>query len=487
MLFNSVEFLVFFPVVVITMFALPTKLRNLFLLCRSLYFYMSWEPRYIVLIGFSILVTYICALLIDKFHKEENIKLKKISLTVAIFLNLAVLFVFKYYDFFVYNVNTVFGAALPFIKVALPVGISFFTFQVMGYVIDVYEGKLPAEKNLVNYALFISFFPQLVAGPIERATNLLPQFYKKHKFDYARVKDGLVLMAWGFFKKLVVADSVAAIVNTVYNDVTRYTGMQLIIATVLFAFQIYGDFSGYSDIARGAAKVLGYNLMANFNRPYISKSFTEFWSRWHISLSGWFQDYIFQPIVWHSKNPAFAAYYAILTVFIVSGFWHGAAWTYVVWGLLHALFRMLEIYTRKAKKKFYKKLGVNTKGKIYGGFKIITTFALVCFTYIFFRANNLADAMYIVCNMFSDIGSVFVGGHIVSCLEGMSFYSNNGMALVLCILFMLFMEKWAGNEAVFERIGRCKAPVRWLFYYAIMMLILFFGWFGQSQFIYFQF
>ena len=355
MLFNSVEFLVFFPVVAFTVFILPAKIKNLFLLCRSMYFYMSWEPKYGALIGFSILVTYFGGIFIEKFETAKKIELKKMTLLAAISLNLAVLFVFKYYDFFARNVNVLLsgiGISLPFLKVMLPVGISFFTFQVMGYVIDVYEGKLPAEKNFINYALFISFFPQLVAGPIERATNLLPQFYKKYKFSYTRVKDGLVLMAWGFYKKLVIADSIAVIVNTVYNDVTKFTGIQLVIATVLFAFQIYGDFSGYSDIARGAAKVLGYNLMANFNRPYISKSFTEFWARWHISLSGWFQDYIFQPIVWHSKKPSVAAYYAILTVFVVSGFWHGAAWTYVVWGLLHAFFRMSEIYTKKAKRKF---------------------------------------------------------------------------------------------------------------------------------------
>lgn len=487
MLFNSVEFLFFFPVVVFTVFILPAGIRNLFLLCRSLYFYMSWEPKYITLIGFSILVTYTAGRFIEKFETEKNIKLKKLSLTAAIFLNLAVLFVFKYYDFFALNVNTVLGSTLPFLKIALPVGISFFTFQVMGYVIDVYEGKLPAEKNLINYALFISFFPQLVAGPIERATNLLPQFYKTHRFEYSRVKDGLVLMAWGFFKKLVVADSVAAIVNTVYNDVASFTGIQLIIATVLFAFQIYGDFSGYSDIARGAAKVLGYDLMANFNRPYISKSFTEFWSRWHISLSGWFQDYIFQPIVWHSKKPAKAAYYAILTVFVVSGFWHGAAWTYVIWGLLHAAFRMFEVYTKKAKRKFYKKLNINTKGKMFSAFETAKTFLLVCFTYIFFRANTVTDAFYVIKNMFSDFGLIFSGGYFKARLDIIGFYSNNGVALVLCILFMLAVEKWTDGTNLPQRIAKCAAPVRWAFYYTILILIIFFGYFGQSQFIYFQF
>lgn len=490
MLFNSVDFLVFFPVVACGIFILPVKIRNLFLLCRSLYFYMSWEPKYILLIGFSIIVTYFGGIFIDRFSQQGNLKLKKATLTAAVLSNLAVLFVFKYYDFFARNVNSALGGLgvkLPFLKVLLPVGISFFTFQVMGYVIDVYEGKLPPEKNLVNYALFISFFPQLVAGPIERATNLLPQFYKSHKFSYNRVTDGLVLMAWGFFKKLVVADSIAVIVNTVYNDVTSYTGLQMLVATVLFAFQIYGDFSGYSDIARGAAKVLGYNLMANFNRPYISKSFTEFWARWHISLSGWFQDYIFQPIVWHSKNPAVAAYYAIFTVFVVSGFWHGADWTYVVWGLLHAFFRMSEIYTKKAKKKFYKKLCVNTKGKGYGAFKIITTFSLVCFTYIFFRANTMRDALYVVSHMFSDISLVFSGGYFYTALENIGFFSSNGVALVLCILFMLAVEKWADGTTVPDRINRCAAPVRWGFYYTVITLIIFFGWFGQSQFIYFQF
>jgi len=490
MLFNSVKFLIFFPVVSVAFFALPVKLRNLFLLCRSIYFYMSWEPKYIVLIGFSVVVTYVGAQLIEKYHKRENYKLKKISLAVSVILNLMVLFVFKYYDFFAENINAVLGdtgVSLPFLRIALPIGISFYTFQVIGYVADVYEGKLPAEKNFINYALFISFFPQLVAGPIERATNLLPQLYRHNNFDYNRVTDGLVMMAWGFFKKLVVADSMAVIVNTVYNDVTEFTGLALIFATVLFAFQIYGDFSGYSDIARGAAKVLGYNLMANFNRPYISKSLTEFWARWHISLSGWFQDYIFQPMVWYSKNPARASYYAIITVFVVSGFWHGADWTYVVWGLFHALFRAYEIFTKKSRKKFYKKHGIDTNSKLFGAYKITVTFALVCFTYIFFRANTMTDAIYVVTHMFSGLTSVFSAGYLSSVLESMGFFSNNGVALLLCIVFMLAVEKWTDEVPLHERINRCAAPVRWVFYYAVILLILFFGYFGQSQFIYFQF
>ena len=481
MLFNSVEFLVFFPVVAVAVLALPLKPRNLFLLGRSIYFYMSWEPKYILLIGFSVFVTWLGALLIEKFHREEKKKRKKFAFITSLVLNLAVLFVYKYYDFFADNVNSLLGGSyLPFLKVILPIGISFYTFQVMGYVIDVYEGKMPAEKNFFTYSLFISFFPQLVAGPIERAENLLPQFYKKHNFDYKRVTDGLVLMAWGFFKKLVVADSVAAIVNTVYNDVTSYTGISLVIATVLFAFQIYGDFSGYSDIARGAALVMGFKLMANFKRPYISKSLTEFWTRWHISLSGWFQDYIFQPIVWYSKNPGRAVYVAVFTVFIISGFWHGAAWTYVIWGLLHAALRAFEIVTKKAKKKLYKKLGVNTKGKVYGAFRIVTTFILVCFTYIFFRANSISNALYVA-------GNLFAGGALMPSLDRMGYFANNGPMLTLCILFMLLVEKWCGDGELTDRINKSSFLIRWGFYYTVMLLIIFFGWFGQSQFIYFQF
>ena len=347
------------------------------------------------------------------------------------------------------------------------------------------------EKNFLTYALFVSFFPQLVAGPIERSANLLPQLHKTHKFDYNRVTDGLVLMAWGFFKKLVISDGAALIVNAVYNDVTKYTGIQLVMATFLFAFQIYCDFSGYSDIAIGAARVMGFKLMRNFYHPYFSQGIAEFWRNWHISLSGWFMDYVYFPLGGSRKGTA-RTYINLMITFLVSGLWHGASWNFVIWGGINGLYNVVEriLFGKKqAQLRRLKKSGqplppVHPAVKVI---KAVVTFILIDFTWIFFRANTLSDAVYVLQNMFSDVSLLFTSGYFTQAMETIGYYANNGTAILVCIVLMFIVELWEGKGELIDRINKCAAPVRWAFYYAMILLILFFGYFGQSQFIYFQF
>ena len=488
MLFNSVDFLIFFPIVVLGYFIVPEKIKNIWLLIASYYFYMSWQPVYALLIFFSTATTYAAAYLISR-AKEQ--KVKRLCLVINLVINLAILFYFKYFNFFIEIVTSV----IPSLHLAkrndllAVVGISFYTLQSLGYTIDVYRGTVQREKSFLRYALFVSFFPQLVAGPIERSRNLLPQLRQSYRFDYDRVTDGLVMMAWGYFKKVAIADSARVIVDIVYSGNRMFDGTSLLFATILFAFQIYGDFSGYSDIAIGAAKVLGIKLMKNFDRPYSSRSFSEFWSRWHISLSSWFEDYIFRPIVWNSRNKTLASYLAIILVFFISGLWHGASWNYVVWGLIHAVFRLAEMLLKKPKRKLYRKIGIDTKSSILHALQTVKVFLRVCFTYIFFRSSSLSQAFRIVRSIFTDthLLRVLDSTYLTSLMTQTGFLTNNGPAILVCIVLMLLVERFLGCYTLPEKINTLKAPVRWLFYYRIVLLLLFFGNFGQSRFIYFQF
>ena len=487
MLFNSLEFLIFFPVVTLVYFVIPKKLKNFWLLITSYYFYMCWQPAYALLILFSTATTFLCSIAIDKAKTHST---KKLSLVLSLCINLAILFLFKYYGFFSENIVWLFGKIgievnMPVFDLLLPVGISFYTFQALGYAIDVYMGNIKREKSFITYALFVSFFPQLVAGPIERSKNLLPQFYQEHRFSYARAREGLVLMAWGFFKKMVIADGVATVVTLVYNTPTNYTGLQLVIATVLFAFQIYCDFGGYSDIAIGCAKILDFNLMRNFKKPYFSTSLQEFWRRWHVSLSSWFSDYVYIPLGGSRKGKV-RTYINLIITFLVSGLWHGASWTFVLWGLLNGVYVCLSRAMRPVKQHFINRFKLE-KNVVYNVFSAFFVFICICFSYIFFRANTFADASYIVTHLFSDIGSWFMAGYFNTQLTGMTFFANKGIALICCIIFMLFSELWEGKGELSEKICRQKAPVRWIFYYAVILLILFYGNFGKSPFVYFDF
>ena len=475
MRFNSVHFLIFFPIVVLGYFVVPKKIKNLWLLIASYYFYMSWKPVYALLIFFSTLSTYLRGLAIDKSKSKAG---AKAVLAVNIIINIAILFYFKYFNFFIEIITSLVpGLQLQQNNNLLAVvGISFYTFQSLGYSIDVYRKKVPAEKNFLTYALFVSFFPQLVAGPIERSENLLPQLKKTYKFDYNRVTDGLVLMAWGFFKKMVIADGCGKIVDIVFDNISFYGGLRFMIAAVLFAFQIYGDFSGYSDIAIGAANVIGIKLMKNFDHPYFAQNPVDFWRRWHISLSGWFMDYVYIPLGGSRKGKLRTAFNLMVT-FLVSGLWHGANLTYVVWGGINGLYNIIYRFMPKPKNKI----------KRLAPLKILGTFLLVDFSWIFFRAANLSDAMYIVKSLGGVIPGLLTKGALTARLESVSFFSNNGVSLVCCLLFMLAVEMWENKSSIVEKINNSKWPVRWAFYYAVALLILFFGNFGKSRFIYFQF
>ena len=391
MFFNSLEFLIFFPIVVGFYFLVPHRYRWPWLLAASYYFYAAWNPKYLILILASTGIDYIAAL---KMEQAEAKPKRRLFLILSLCSNLGMLFAFKYFNFFNDSLRAAFEAFnvfydVPAFDVLLPVGISFYTFQTLSYTIDVYRGARKAERHLGLFALYVAFFPQLVAGPIERSTRLLPQFYNTYRFDYDRVVDGLRLMLWGFFKKMVIADHIAKYVDAVYADPTGYTGVPVWLATYFFAFQIYCDFSGYSDIAIGGAKVMGYDLMDNFRRPYFSKSIGEFWRRWHISLSTWFRDYLYIPLGGNRVKRG-RWFYNLFIVFLISGLWHGANWTFVVWGALHGLYLIFGIVTGPTRERLWAKLGASATVRKWVA--VFFTFHLAVLAWVFFRANNITDA-----------------------------------------------------------------------------------------------
>ena len=399
MLFHTLTFAAFFLVVFVIHFSLPHKIRKYLLLAASYYFYMSWNKKYIVLIFFTTVVIYLGAIFLEKAKTQ---KFKNLSLSLCLLANLALLFVFKYYNFSIDILTQILQSVsldynFPALRFLLPVGISFYTFQALGYLIDVYRGTIKAEKDFITLALFVSYFPQLVAGPIERASSLLPQLKSKVNIDWRRVEEGLHIIGVGLVQKVIVADLIAEYVNVVYGTPGNYQGLTLIIATYFFSFQIYCDFAGYSNIAIGCAKVFGVDLMKNFNRPYFASSVGEFWQRWHISLSTWFRDYLYIPLGGNrcsiNKNIR-----NILIVFLLSGLWHGANLTFVFWGAIHSIYLIIERLLTKYRFGFF----VNPSNNlIFKGFRIVFIFNLVSFTWIFFRAESLSDAVVIITNMFN--------------------------------------------------------------------------------------
>ncbi|MBZ0166614.1 MAG: MBOAT family protein, partial [Candidatus Omnitrophica bacterium] len=404
MLFNSIEFLIYFVLVTTVYFAVPNRWKWLYLLLASYYFYMCWQPKYIVLILISTVIDYWAG---RRMGDLEDKKRRRKYLLLSLAANLGLLFSFKYFNFFGDSFNAVLTALnssylVPHLTVLLPVGISFYTFQTLSYSIDVYYGQQKPQRHFGRFALFVAFFPQLVAGPIERSRHLLPQFNSPKGFDYARVTDGLKLMLWGLFKKAVIADRVAVFVVAVYDHPQDYTGWPLILATVFFAFQIYCDFSGYSDIAIGSSKVLGIDLMDNFNRPYFSKSVAEFWKRWHISLSTWFRDYVYIPMG-GSRVPRARLYFNLLFVFVVSGLWHGANWTFVIWGALNGFYLLFSIFSETFRARWCALIGLDRRPLLHKYVKVAITFGLINFAWIYFRANTLADAWYISTHLFSGL------------------------------------------------------------------------------------
>lgn len=481
MLFNSIDFIIFFPIVLFIYFLLPHRFRWLLLLGSSYYFYMSWKPEYVILIMLSTIVDYLAGIKIENSKKKKT---KKKFLFASLFVNLGLLFTFKYFNFFSSEFTEFLKSfSLSFdaieLKLLLPVGISFYTFQTLSYTIDVYRGKIKAEYHLGRFAVYVSFFPQLVAGPIERAKNLLPQFVRKVEFDYVRVTDGLKIMLWGFFLKMVIADRLALAVNEVYNNLFDYTGWSLLIATYYFAFQIFCDFAGYSFIAIGAAKIMGFDLMDNFRRPYFSKSISEFWKRWHISLSTWFRDYLYIPLG-GNRVVKLRNHFNIFFVFLVSGFWHGAGWNFLIWGALHGFYLIFSILTKDARIRMKNLLGLNKHPIISKSISWFTTFHLVLFAWIFFRAASLTDAWYVLTNMFSGLA-------LGSLRSSLPLGINYTILVLAFILFMEFIHVIQERRGMRHFLNSKPIYFRWAAYQIILLLILLFGVFQRQEFLYFQF
>jgi len=493
MLFNSFIYAIFLAIVFTLHWLLPHRFRWIILLIASYYFYMSWNPELVVLIALTTMVSYSSGLLIDRYRNAEgkNAKLPKLFLVLALVICFGVLFFFKYFDFFSESITALLRSfSLPVqdwtLKLVLPVGISFYTFQTLSYVIDVYRGVIPVEKHLGYYTLYVSFFPQLVAGPIERSDNLIPQLRKERTFDYAEGVDGLKWIALGLFKKIVIADTLSVYVNTVYGNLSGYHGLSFIVATVFFAFQIYCDFSGYSDIAIGSGKLLGIKLMKNFDSPYFSQSIREFWSRWHISLSTWFRDYVYIPLGGNRRKLPRVLLNLMIT-FLLSGLWHGANWTFVVWGALHGCYIVVETLINRAAKKNPR---ISQKPKssvtIQSLAKMLFTFALVCFAWVFFRANTLSDAFYGLSHMFDGIGSPI--SYVAHAARIMGLDRYDILVRLLPVAMLAVFDIFNKREDVFLSVSRWKPVFRWTVYLTMIWFILFFpGTGGGGEFIYFQF
>ena len=489
MLFNSIHFLIFFPVVTLLYFISPHKYRWLLLLAASCYFYMAFIPAYILILAITIVIDYFAGIYIERSEGKK----KKKYLIISIISLCMVLFVFKYFNFVNQNLaalSDIFYVEYPIsnLGLILPIGLSFHTFQSLSYVVEVYRGKQKAERHFGLYSLYVMFYPQLVAGPIERPQQLLYQFYEHHKYDYKRITDGLKLMTWGMFKKVVIADRLAVFVNQVYDNPQNYEGISSVIATVFFAFQIYCDFSGYTDIAIGAANVMGFKLMQNFNRPYFSKSISEFWKRWHISLSTWFRDYLYIPLG-GNKVPIPRWYFNLFITFLVSGLWHGANWTFVIWGALHGTYLIIGIVTREFRVKFVKAIGLDKQRTLHRFIQTMITATLVSFSWIFFRAVDFSDALHIFKSIFTGIGNIagIFGPERMHVL----YLDRNMFDFSVCVFLILFLgivELIQRRGSIIEMINQKPAVYRWILYYLILIAILLFGQYDLTQrFIYFQF
>ncbi len=497
MIFNSTDFLIFFPFVTLIYYLIPLKIRCYWLLVASYYFYMCWNPKYILLLLSSTIITYLSGLCLEKASRNEDNQnhtlVKKWIVAVSFIINLGILFFFKYANFAIDILTGILSKInitlnVPEFDILLPVGISFFTFQALSYTVDVYRGDICAEKNPFRYALYVSFFPQLVAGPIERSKNLIKQFATPTHFNYEKARDGLLLMIWGYFLKIVIADRSAILVDTVYNGYDQFQGWYFIVATVLFAVQIYCDFAGYSTIAIGAAKILGIDLMENFDAPYTSQCVSEFWRRWHISLTSWFRDYLYIPLGGNRKG-LFRKYFNILLVFLTSGLWHGAAIHYVIWGGINGLYQIAGELLQPIRKHIVKLFRLNPDSLGFKLYKTVLTFILVDISWIYFRANNFQIANHIVMSIFRDNNPwvLFDGS-----LYELGLDDKNFKLLIVAIFILIISD-------IFKRKGICIRKIisdqdylfRWILIVFSIVFILIFGvWGGKyesANFIYFQF
>ncbi len=477
MIFNSVEFVLFFGVVTVLYFALPHRFRWLLLLVASCYFYMAFVPIYILILGFTIVIDFTAGLLIEK-HTGTR---RKWFLIGSILANVGVLAIFKYYNFLNENLTAALGLwhrsnPVPFLSILLPIGLSFHTFQAMSYTIEVYRGKQKAERHFGIYALYVMFYPQLVAGPIERPQNVLHQFRERHRLNHTDLTAGLERMLWGFFKKLVVADRLSIYVDAAYNNPQQHSGLTLLVATVFFAVQIYCDFSGYSDIALGSARVMGFHLMENFRRPYFSRSVSEFWSRWHISLSTWFRDYVYIPLGGNRVSvPRW--YINLFVVFVLSGLWHGANWTYLIWGALNGVYLVGALIVERVSGRLRGNgWSVRLPAFLQHPMAVLTTFALICFAWIFFRANHVSDAFLII--------------NKIAQLRGPLSISNPSVfaySLLSILLLFIYEAKQEYVREGFALLHHTNWAIRSVSYATLLILILLIGVFDGGQFIYFQF
>lgn len=482
MLFNSIGFVIFLPVVFLLYWFVTNKnlkLQNVLLLLASYFFYACWDWRFLFLLMFSTFLDYFTGL---KMQDAKNQKRKRFWFWLSVVINLGFLGIFKYYNFFAESfadaISNVGLQVNPWtLKVILPVGISFYTFHGLSYVIDIYKDRIKAEKNFVDYAVFVSFFPLLVAGPIERATHLLPQIKKRRTFDYTKAVDGLRQILWGLFKKIVIADNCAEFANQIFNNSTEQSGSNLALGAVFFAFQIYGDFSGYSDIAIGTARLFGIDLLRNFAFPYFSRDIAEFWRRWHISLSSWFKDYLYIPLG-GSNGGNWMRIRNTFIIFIVSGFWHGANWTFIVWGALNALFILPSIIMKTNRNNLETVAQGNFLPTIKEFFQMIITFTLAVFAWIFFRAENIPHALSYISGIFS------------RSLFSIPTITPHFSVLIIIILIIIFtIIEWLGREQQYaiSKLGtKWKSTLRYAMYYAIIIAIFWFAGKDQ-QFIYFQF
>lgn len=494
MLFNSIDFLVFFPVVTLIYFIVPRKVRYIWLLVASYYFYMCWNAKYALLLLTSTTLTWFCGWLV---HAAKKPAMRRFALAVCLCVNLGLLFFFKYFDFFVANCNRILSVFhLQLLEknfdVLLPVGISFYTFQALGYTIDVYRGKVEPEKNILRYALFVSFFPQLVAGPIERSESLLGQMRgleKKKLWNYENVAGGLTLMVWGLFVKMVIADRVALLVDNVFENYYLHGTVALMAGAVGFSIQIYCDFMGYSTIAIGAARVMGFKLMENFETPYFARSVSEFWKRWHISLSTWFRDYLYIPLGGNRCSKP-RKYFNVMVTMAVSGLWHGANWTYVAWGLLHGAYQVIGDMTGGWRAKLYDALHTKKESISFRLAQTVSTFVLVDVAWIFFRAPSVTHALRFCKRLVTkwDPWNLFNGTVYTLGLDRPEF---NILIVSLAVLFLVDLVRYRKKQEITVFLQEQCVWFRWGVIFALITATLVFGIYGiefeSSQFIYFQF
>jgi alginate O-acetyltransferase complex protein AlgI len=470
-------------------FLMPHKFRWGHLLAASCLFYAAFIPVYLLILFLTIIIDYIAGIMIE--HAQG--KKRKLYLVISIVTNVGILAFFKYYYFFSDNFNQLFAVldlqtfSLPFLNIILPLGLSFHTFQAMSYTVEVYRGNQKPEKHLGIYALYVMFYPQLVAGPIERPQNMLHQFYERHTFKYDLVVSGLKLMLWGFFKKVVIADRLALFTDPVFSSPQDYPASTIFLAAVFFNFQVFCDFSGYSDIALGTARIMGFKLMPNFNRPFHSRTISEFWMRWHISLSSWFRDYLYIPMG-GNRVAVPRAYFNLFFVFLVSGFWHGANWTFIVWGALHGFYSIFALFTKDGRKRINEAIGLTRVKWLHNAIQVITTFLLCSFALIIFRAKHLSDAWYMIKKL------LLIPGELKEFILTRNFslfripISMRTLALCAALIILLEMvhqlqarinlNQWLASRPLY---------FRWAVYYAVVLIILTIGIFNSRNFIYFQF